>query len=154
MHHMASQATQRYRAVLENCLKAQTPIRTADLQKTTISGFNAWEIANEVEAFTIRFLSTSLYEDRLVLCGNEPLNGLELWRSLGMKFSGDGKQAVVTTGLQTFPQFTKCDNEAILFHHCTEWESIWTSTGSTFVTMLLPYAHCSSACCRRSWRTK
>ena len=66
----------------------------ANLKSTAMDKFNAWEIATEVEAFAIRFLGDKLYEDRLVLCGNEELNGLELWCNLGIKYSGEGKQTV------------------------------------------------------------
>ena len=76
----------------------------------------------EVEAFTIRFLSDKLFEDRLTLCSNEELNGLELWRNLGLRFSGEGKQAVMTSGLQTFMKLGRCESEHHLLSHVTEWE--------------------------------
>lgn len=47
MHHIASQATRRCRVLIENCLKAQHPIRKSELLTTVGSGFNAWEIATE-----------------------------------------------------------------------------------------------------------
>ena len=121
LNHMAT-ATQKYRSLIERCIKSKTAITMQDLKGTTIDNFNAWEIAVEVESFTVRFLSDKLYEDRLALCSNEELNGLELWRNLGLRFAGDGKQAVMTTGLQTFMKFSKCESEAQLVSHATEWE--------------------------------
>ena len=45
--------------------------------RTVIDGFNAWEISVELESFTVRFLNKTLYDDRLILCGGEELNGME-----------------------------------------------------------------------------
>ena len=101
LNHMA-RGTQRYRTIILNCLKAKHPITMDDLKRTDINGFNAWEISVEVESFTSRFLNDSLFKDRLKLCNNEELNGLEMWRNLGIRFAGTGEQAVLTTGLQTF----------------------------------------------------
>ena len=45
----------------------------------------------EVESFAIRYLNDKLYEDRLALCNNEELNGLENGRrTLGLKYAGEG----------------------------------------------------------------
>ena len=117
-----STATQKYRSLIENCVNAPAQITMANLKATTVDGFNAWEIATEVESFTVRFLSGKLFEDRLALCSNEELNGLELWRNLGLKFSGKGKQAVKATGLQTFMKFGKCEDENEILAHVTEWQ--------------------------------
>ena len=128
LNHMAT-ATQRYRSLIDRCIKSTTPITMANLKSTAVDKFNAWEIATEVEAFTIRFLGDKLYEDRLVLCGNEELNGLELWRNLGIKYSGEGKQAVMATGLQTFMKFAKCEDERDLLGHATDWEKYLNTYG-------------------------
>ena len=121
LNHMA-RATQRYRTIIENSMKSTSPITMVNLKATTIDNFNAWEISVEVEAFTVRFLNDSLFRDRLKLSNNEELNGLELWRSLGIRFAGTGKQAVMTTGLQTFLKFAKCEDEGELLNHGLEWE--------------------------------
>ena len=121
LNHMAT-ATQKYRSLVEKCIKFQAPITMANLKGTTVDGFNAWEIATQVEAFTIRFLGDKIYEDRLALCGSEELNGLVLWRNLGIKYSGEGKQAVMASGLQTFMKFAKCKDDRELLNHATEWE--------------------------------
>ena len=116
LNHMA-RGTQRYRTIISNCLQAKQPITMVDLKRTDINGFNAWEISVEVESFTSRFLNDSLFKDRLKLCSNEELNGLEMWRNLGIRFAGTGKQAVLTTGLQTFMRLTKCEDENDLLNH-------------------------------------
>ena len=58
----------------------------------------------------MRFLNKDLFQDRLDLCGNEDLNGMELWRNLYSKYSGEGKLAALTGGLQKFLAFGKCEN--------------------------------------------
>ena len=58
LNHMAS-VTQKYRSLIERCIKSKTAITMQDLKGTTIDNFNAWEIAVEVESFTVRFLSES-----------------------------------------------------------------------------------------------
>ena len=70
--------------------------------QTELDGFNAWEVAIEIESFTMRFLNKDLFQDRLDLCGNEDLNGMKLWRNLYSKYSGEGKLAALTGGLQKF----------------------------------------------------
>ena len=76
----------------------------------------------EVESCTGRFLNDSLFEDRLKLCNNEEPDGLKMWRNLGIRFAGTGKQAVLTTGLQTFMRRTKCEDESDIPNHALEWE--------------------------------
>ena len=97
--HM-SQATQRYRVLMENVPKANGPILKNDLMNTVIDGYNGWEIAVTVEAFTVKFLGRDLQDDVLQLCGNEELNGLELWRNLFILFSGNDATIVQTGGMQ------------------------------------------------------
>ena len=58
LNHMAK-ATQRYRSLIEKCLKGTQPITMANLTATTIDNFNAWEIAVEVESLTVRFSTRS-----------------------------------------------------------------------------------------------
>ena len=52
----------------------------------------------EIESCTVRLLNKDLFQDRLELCGNEDLNGMELWGSLYSKYSGEGKLAILTGG--------------------------------------------------------
>ena len=78
--HMA-RGTQKYRTLIKRISLATAPLIEEDLKKTVIDGFNAWEIAVEIEGFTVRWLGKDLYEDRLALSGGEELNCMELWRN-------------------------------------------------------------------------
>ena len=98
--------------------------------QTDLDGFNAWEIAIEIESFTVRFLHKDLFEDRLELCGNEDLNGMELWRNLCRKYSGGGKLAVLTGGLQKFLAFGRCKNHKALLAQISEWKQHLDQYGS------------------------
>ena len=80
-----------------SCLQAKWQITTVDLKQTDINGFHAWEISVEVGSSTSRFLNDGLFKDRLKLCNNEDIKGLEMWRYLGIGFAGT--------------RFTKCKDE-------------------------------------------
>ena len=82
--HMAK-STQKYRTLLAKIAASRQPILRTDLMQTELDGFNAWEIAIEMESFTMRFLGKDLFQDRFDLCGNEDLNGMELSRNLCSK---------------------------------------------------------------------
>ena len=123
--HM-SQSTQRYRVLMENVAKNNGPILKNDLMNTVIDGYNGWEIAVTVEAFTVKFLGRDLQDDVLQLCGNEELNGLELWRNLFVLFNGNDATIIKTGGMQKFMQFPRCEDERKLLHHLTEWQGLLT----------------------------
>ena len=63
LNHMAT-ATQKYRSLIERCMKSPQKLSMNDLKGTVIDNFNAWKKAVEVESFTVRFLNDKLYEDR------------------------------------------------------------------------------------------
>ena len=115
-----AKATQKYRTLLARVSQIKKPILKADLMNTQLDGFNAWEVALEMESFTVRFLNKDMFSDRLELCGNEEHNGMELWRNLYAKYSGEGKLAVMTGGLQKFLAFGKCDNHKFLLTHLAD----------------------------------
>ena len=60
---------------------------------TMIDGFNAWEIAIELESFTAKFLSTDILDNHLQLCGGEEQNGFELWRNLNLQHAGSSQES-------------------------------------------------------------
>ena len=75
VNHFA-QSCQKYRPLIDNIGKQTVAISKTSLATTMIDGFNAWEIAIELESFTTKFLSTDILggEDQknlLRLCGGE-----------------------------------------------------------------------------------
>ena len=118
-----ARSTQKYRTLLTKISVMKEPILRQDLMLTQLDGFNAWEIAVELESFTTRFISKDLFNDRLELCGNEELNGMELWRNLYVQYSGEGKLAVMTGGLQKFLAFGRCENQKTLLAHLSDWKA-------------------------------
>ena len=63
------------------------------------------------------------------LSNYEEYNGLELWRNLFVLFSGTNKTAVNVSGLQHFMSFAKCESEAQLLKHISEWVAALTKYG-------------------------
>ena len=111
--------------VLEVTMECSHPITREYLESVHLGfGESAWPIAVDLEAMLVRFFSESMYERRENLAGRsrEKGNGLEMWRNLGIRFAGTGKQAVFTTGLQTFIRFPKCEDENDLLDLALEWE--------------------------------
>lgn len=120
--HLA-ESTQRYRTMIARISEQEGPILREGLLMTEIDGYNAWEIAVELESFTIKWLSEDLYEQRIRLCGNEEYNGMELWRNLFVNYSGNNKVVVNVSGLQQFMKFPRCENESDLLRHISDWNT-------------------------------
>lgn len=80
MEDQMAKSTQKYRTLLAKFAAIRQPILRSDLMQTELDGFNAWEVAIEIESSTMGFLCKDLFQDRLDLCGNEDLKGMELWR--------------------------------------------------------------------------
>ena len=70
LNHMAT-ATQRYRSLIDRCIKSTTPITMANLKSTAVDKFNAWEIATEVEASPFGSLVTSCMRTDLCLAATK-----------------------------------------------------------------------------------
>ena len=65
---------------------------------------SSWDIACHLETFLCSWVSKSLKQRRNALCGNEPSNGLEMWRQLHLEYkgSGDSFQPVAAKFFRTF----------------------------------------------------
>ena len=95
-------STQKYRALIDQIGKAKLPITGDALKATQVDGFNAWEIAMELESFTMKWVSKDIYDNRSSLCGGEDSNGFELWRNLHVQYSGMDSMAVQVGGFKNF----------------------------------------------------
>ena len=124
-------STNRYRELVKNIRSSPYPFTCEGLARTqsNIDGFNALEIALELGGFTMKYLSSELYEDRYQLCGGKELNGFELWRNLELRYGGTGKEVEVN-GLTRFMSFPQCASERGLLKHVNLWEELLNKYGS------------------------
>ena len=82
--------TPKYETIIEALTKRQAPMTKAELTTSLLDGYNAWEVASELCTFTLKWLSTTISDDRYMLCGGEGQKGnsFELWRSLRINYMG------------------------------------------------------------------
>ena len=120
--HMAMSTT-RYRTLISRISEKATPVLKRDLLASEIDGYNMWEIAMELESFTVRWLSEDMNEQRIRLCGNEKFNGMELWRNLFILYSGNNKTVDDVNGLQNFMKYPRCKTEGNLLTHMSNWQT-------------------------------
>ena len=126
--HLAMSTT-RYRTLISRISEKTTPVLKRDLLASEIDGYNMWEIAIELESFTVRWLSEDMCEQRIRLCGNEEFNGMELWRNLFILYSGNNKTVVNVNGLQNFMRFPRCESEGELLNHMSNWQTALVKYG-------------------------
>ena len=127
-------STQKYRALIDQIGKAKLPITGDALKATQVDGFNAWEIAMELESFTMKWVSKDIYDNRSSLCGGEDSNGFELWRNLHVQYSGMDSMAVQVGGFKNFLKYPQCPSEAGLMNHFAEWEKALNKYGRQYLS--------------------
>ena len=66
----------------------QNPVPYEELSIQHVGGVNSWDIACHLETFLCSWISKSLKQRRNALCGNQPGNGLEMWRQLHLEYKG------------------------------------------------------------------
>ena len=123
--------TPKYETIIEALGKTQIPVTKADLTTSLLDGYNAWEVASELCAFTLRWLSTTMSDDRYMLCGGEGQegNGFELRRNLHTNYMGSASRIVQSGGFKNFIRHGKCEDEKRLLKHCADWEEALTKYG-------------------------
>ena len=84
--------TNRGWTALLKCNEIQpNPVRYEELSVEHVGGVNSWDIACHLEKFLCCWISKSLKQRRNALCGNQPGNGLEMWRQLHLEYKGSGE---------------------------------------------------------------
>ena len=119
----------RYKNLLEQVRHSPYAFTKDGLINSQVDGFNCWEVALELGGFTMKYLSSDIYEDKYALCGGKEFNGFELWRNLECRYGGSGKEVEVS-GLNKFMNFAQCKSEAGLYRHLASWEEYLTKYGS------------------------
>ena len=80
--------TPKSETIIEALAKRQVPVTKAELTTSLLDGYIAWEVASELCTVTLTWLSTTISDDRYILCGGKGQegNGFELWRNLHINY--------------------------------------------------------------------
>ena len=74
----------------------------------------------KLEGFLVKWLSDSLYNRRVQLCGNEAQNGFEMWRLLYSEHAG-GSAAVNLGGMRRLQEWPRCASIQNLTSALDDW---------------------------------
>ena len=123
--------TPKYETIIEALGKRQMPVTKAELTTSLLDGHNALEVASELCAFTPRWQSTTISDDRCMLCVGEGQegNGFQLWRNLHINDMGRASNIVQCGGFKTFIRYGKCEDEKRLLKHCADREEALAKYG-------------------------
>ena len=106
-----------------------TPIIYANLARQHVGGVNSWDIACHLESFLVSWISKGLKNRRNALCGNEPGNGLEMWRQLHREYKGTG-ELISASGRKVLQDFPRCKSLDQLSSHLDSWKQLVDDYGS------------------------
>lgn len=105
------------------------PVRYEELAVQHVGGVNAWDIACHLETFLCSWVSKSLKQRRTALCGNQPGNGLEMWRQLHLEYKGSG-ELISASGRKVLQDFPRCKSLEHLSAHLDSWKQLVDDYGS------------------------
>ena len=105
------------------------PVRYEDLAVQHVGGVNSWDIACHLETFLCSWVCKSIKQRRSALCGNQPGNGLEMWRQLHLEYKGSG-ELISASGRKVLQDFPRCKSMEHLSAHLDSWKQLVDDYGS------------------------
>ena len=99
------------------------PVRYEEPSAQHVGGVNSWDIACHLETFLCSWISKSLKQRRKALCGNQPGNGLEMWRQLHLEYKGSG-ELISASGRKVLQDFPRCKSMEHLSTHLDFLEAV------------------------------
>ena len=129
MDHLA-QSTGRWRRLLRMVESSEDKLTKELLLHTPIGqGYSAWDLAEDLESFIIKYVADNLYTRRYTWTGGEEGNGFEMWRNLFKEYEGN-HMLVKMGGRRLFDNYGKCAPTADVLKHVDGWVELLFTHGT------------------------